>query len=138
MYSKGNNLIHPIRQVINDDKVFRNILRGLNKDFYPKTVDTKDFEDYITEKSGKDLSKIFDQYPRTAMIPVLEYHLENGMLRYRWNNCIDEFNMPVRLTGSDTWLSPTTSRKEQKLNNDIKDTSISIDDNFYINIKKVN
>ena len=33
MYAKGANLIHTIRQVINDDVLFKKILRGLNKDF---------------------------------------------------------------------------------------------------------
>ncbi len=33
MYDKGNNMMHTIRQVINDDELFRKILRGLNKDF---------------------------------------------------------------------------------------------------------
>ena len=138
MYYKGNNLIHTIRQVINDDKSFRNILRGLNKDFYHKTVDTKDVENYFIEKSGKDLSKIFDQYLRTSMIPVLEYNMEGGILRYRWNNCIDEFNMPVRLADSGTWLYPATTWKELELNKDKKNDSLKVDDNFYITIKKVN
>ena len=62
MYYKGANLLHTIRQVINDDEKFRQILRGLNKDFYHQTVTSKQVEDYISQKSGKDLSKIFDQY----------------------------------------------------------------------------
>ena len=66
MYAKGANLLHTIRQVINNDIIFKKILRGLNKDFYHKTVDSKDVENYISQKSGKDLSKIFDQYLRSA------------------------------------------------------------------------
>ena len=73
MYNKGANLLHTIRQVIDDDSVFRKILRGLNKDFYHQTVDSKDVEVYFSKVSGKDISKIFDQYLRTTKIPVLEY-----------------------------------------------------------------
>ena len=69
MYYKGGNLLHTIRQVINDDEKFRQILRGLNKDFYHQTVDSKQVEAYISEKSGIDLSKVFDQYLRTTVIP---------------------------------------------------------------------
>lgn len=138
MYYKGNNLIHTVRHVINDDKIFRGILRGLNKDFYHKAVDSKDVENYFSEKSGKDLSKIFDQYLRTAMIPELEYKFKGNKLWYRWTNCIKDFNMPVRLIGSDTWLFPTTSWKEQKFNQKINDAGIDIDHNFYITTKKVN
>lgn len=50
MYYKGENMIHTIRQVINDDEKFRQILRGLNKTFYHQTVTTKQVEDYIVNK----------------------------------------------------------------------------------------
>jgi hypothetical protein len=36
MYNKGNNIMHMVRQIINNDSVFRNILRGLNETFYHK------------------------------------------------------------------------------------------------------
>src|SRR5688572_8848077 len=97
MYYKGNNLIHMIRQVIGDDTLFRNILRGLNKDFYHKTVTSKQVEAYIIKHSGKDLAKIFDQYLRTTGIPVLEYKIKGDNMSYRWTRCITGFNMPVRL-----------------------------------------
>ena len=61
MYNKGASLLHTIRQVINDDSLFRKILRGLNQEFQHKTVDSKDVEAYFSQVSGKDLSKIFDQ-----------------------------------------------------------------------------
>ena len=47
--------IHTIRTVINDDEKFRQILRGLGKDFYHQTVTTKQIEDYIS----KNLALIF-------------------------------------------------------------------------------
>ena len=37
-----------------------NILRGLNKDFYHKTVTTYEIENYISEKM-KNIFKMFDQ-----------------------------------------------------------------------------
>ena len=45
MYYKGANMLHTIRQVINNDTLFRQILRGLNKTFYHQTVTTKQIED---------------------------------------------------------------------------------------------
>src|SRR5688572_5774888 len=68
MYYKGGNMLHTIRQVIDDDEKFRSILRGLNSTFYHKTVTSKDVEEYMTKQSGKDLSKIFDQYLRNTKI----------------------------------------------------------------------
>ena len=136
MYYKGNNMIHTIRQVINNDSLFRNILRGLNKDLYHKTVDTKEVEKYISDKSGIDLSKIFDQYLRTAKIPELEYKIAGEKISYRWNNCINGFNMPVRVAGSAEWLKPATEWKQVTLTGDLQN-NFQIDKNFYITIKKV-
>ena len=136
MYYKGGNMLHTIRQVINDDEKFRTILRGLNSTFYHKTVTTKDVEDYMTKQSGKNLSKIFDQYLRTTMIPVLEYKVTGNNISYRWSNCVDGFNMPVKLAGGkDNWLQP--AREWQTVATDILKDNLKIDRNFYITVKKV-
>jgi len=136
MYNKGNNIMHMVRQVINNDSVFRNILRGLNETFYHKTVDSKDVENYIIKKSGKDLSKLFDQYLRTTQVPALEYKIQGDKLSYHWANCISGFNMPVKLANSDQWINPGTDWKEMPLTAAMKD-DFKIDNNFYITVKKI-
>lgn len=69
MYWKGANMLHYIRQQINNDSLFRSILRGLNSTFYLQTVTTKQIEDYISEKSGINFSKVFDRYLRSTKAP---------------------------------------------------------------------
>lgn len=135
MYNKGNNIMHMVRQVINNDSVFRSILIGLNKTYYHKTVDSKDIEKYISDKSGRDFSKFFDQYLRTIQIPVLEYKIAGDKVSYRWTNCVDGFNMPVRLEKSEVWLKPTMEWKEIKATAEMKD-NFSVDKNFYVTVKK--
>ena len=135
MYNKGANLLHTIRQVIDNDSVFRDILRGLNKDFYHRTVDSKEVEAYFSKKSGKDLSKIFDQYLRTTKIPALECKESDGNLSYRWSNCIAGFNMPVRLQNGGLWLYPSTEWKKTLLTAALKKSSLEINKNFYVNLK---
>jgi aminopeptidase N len=71
MYPKGANLIHTIRQLIDDDEKFRSILRGLNKEFYHQTTTSAQVENYIAKKSGLKLDKVFDQYLRYSKIPQL-------------------------------------------------------------------
>jgi aminopeptidase N len=71
MYPKGGNLMHAIRHSMDNDELFRKILRGLNKDFYHQTVTSRQVENYISQKSGYDYSKVFDQYLRTTQIPKL-------------------------------------------------------------------
>ena len=136
MYNKGASMLHTIRQVINNDTLFRQILRGLNKDFYHKTVNTGDVEKYMSDKSGKDLSKIFDQYLRTIKIPVLEYKMKGTKLFYRWTNSVSGFNMPVAIgTGRSLWILPKIEWQEMDLplNYSIED----VNKNFYISVKKV-
>jgi len=138
MYYKGGNMLHTIRQVINDDEKFRAILRGLNSKFYHSVVSTKQIESYMSEQSGKDLSKIFDQYLRTTKIPELEYKFTGDNMYYRWNNCVEGFNMPVKLNGtSDDWLKATTEWKTTAVTADILKDGLKIDRNFYITVKKV-
>ncbi|TCJ12561.1 M1 family peptidase [Flaviaesturariibacter flavus] len=133
MYYKGANLIHTIRQVINDDKLFRDILRGLNRDFRHQTVTTQQVEQYISKKSGKDLSKIFDQYLRTTQVPTLEFKAEDDKLVFRWTDCIDGFNMPVRLSNGQ-WINPTTGETKVKIDGG-KFDGLTVDKNFYIKVK---
>ena len=137
MYYKGGNMLHTIRYVINDDEKFREILRGLNKDFYHQVVTSKQVEDYMSKKSGKDLSKIFDQYLRTVKIPVLEYKFTGDNMYYRWGNCVEGFNMPVKLEGVDDWLKATTDWKTTAVTAGILKDGLKIDRNFYITVKKV-
>jgi len=135
MYYKGANMLHTIRQLVNDDEKWRQILRGLNADFYHKTVTTQEIEQYMIDKSGIDLSKVFDQYLRTVKIPELEYTIKNNTLKYRWNNVVKGFNMPVKviIDGKVKLLNPTENWQTKT----IKGTSIEVDKNFYVYSKSV-
>ncbi len=135
MYAKGANIIHTLRQVINDDEKFRALLRGLNQDFYHKVVTTQAVEEYISQKTGKNFSKFFDQYLRTAQIPTLEIRKDKDRVEYKWANCIKGFDMPVKLSNG-TWLQPTTEWSKLKdENSEVK--SIDVDKNFYIKTKNI-
>ena len=135
MYYKGGNLVHTIRQIINNDSSFRMLLRGMNKTFYHQTVTGKQIEEYISKTSGIDFSKVFDQYVRTTQIPVLEYKVKGNKLSYRWTNCVKGFNMPLKINfGGEKWISPTQKWKTLKIKKGNINT-FSADRNFYINTK---
>ena len=59
MYYKGANILHTLRQLVEDDVLWRDLLRGLNHEFYHQTVTTKQVEDYISEKTGKEFISLF-------------------------------------------------------------------------------
>ena len=136
MYYKGGNMIHTIRQIINDDNKFRNILRGLNQTFYHQTVTAKQIEDYINQQSGIDFSKVFEQYLTTTEVPVLDVKYENGKPLYRWSNCIKGFDMPLKIydqKGKSYVIHPTqkfkTAPKEVK--------NIKVDINYYVTVNVI-
>ena len=111
MYYKGANMLHTLRQLVNDDEKWRQILRGLNKTFFHQTVTTQEIENYLSEKSGLDLTAFFNQYLRDIKIPNLEYSIKNNKLNYRWTNVVENFKMPIEIevNGVTEWLYPTTS-----------------------------
>lgn len=147
MYPKGANLMHTIRTIIDNDTLFRNIMRGMNEQFRRKTVTTKEVEEYIAIKSGTGLTKVFDQYLRDIRIPVLEYYttVEKGsvMLNYRWTNCVEGFNMPIKLPADNAGKKGYFLAKEswQKFRTNFKNsdelTEDLFDQNFYVTYKKV-
>jgi aminopeptidase N len=140
MYPKGANMIHTIRQLIDNDEKFRAILRGLNKNFYHTTTTSAEVETYITKQSGLKLDKVFDQYLHYAKIPVLEYKIENGTLSYRWITDVKDFDMPVKVSlksAGFTLIKPTNDWKTTKIDDSINMDTFKADPNFYVFVKKV-
>ena len=135
MYYKGANLLHTLRQLIEDDDKWRQILRGLNSVFYHQTVTTKQIEDYLSEQSGIDLTAFFNQYLRTTKTPTLEYNIENGELKYRWTDIVDDFDMPIQIEidGTIEWLYPKSEWQTKTITSE----QIKIDKDFYILAKEI-
>lgn len=139
MYPKGANLIHTIRQLVDNDEKFRQILRGINKEFYHVTTTSAAVEVYIAKKSGLKLEKVFDQYLRYAKIPVLEYKIDNGVLSYRWITDVKGFDMPVKVLlkpDNYTWIKPTNEWKTSKIDSSVTMDSFRTEPNFYVKVKK--
>ena len=134
MYYKGGNMLHTIRQIVNNDDLWLSILRGINRDFYHQTVDTKQIEDYVSQKSGKNLQKVFDQYLRATSIPTLEYSIQKQKITYRWMDCVAGFDMPVKVRiapGKEVFIYPTTEAQTITLPG-LKKGSFEVDKDFYV------
>ena len=138
MYYKGSNMLHNIRQLIDDDEKWRQILRGLNKDFYHQTVSSAQIEQYLIAKTGIDLSSIFDQYLRTTMIPKLEYSHNEGIFKYRYTDVVADFKMPIRILVDERfeWITPIAEWQTKAIDGDL--STLSVDKNFYIEVLKTN
>jgi len=132
MYPKGANMLHTLRQMVDDDEKWRSILRGMNRDFYHQTVKTTQIEDYLIDHTSLPLEGFFKQYLYDTRIPIFEYALVDGVLRYRWNNVVDDFKMKtkVRVNDQTLWLEPTLLWQELEL--DQKITRVEVDKDFYV------
>ncbi|KMQ69018.1 peptidase M1 [Chryseobacterium sp. FH2] len=133
MYPKGASMLHTIRQVINNDEKFRQILRGISKDFYHQTVTTEQIESYISKKSGIDFSSVFNQYLRTTQVPVLEYSQKGQELKFRYTDAVKNLKLPIRINGDQT-INPTEKWQTVKLKNN---NPAEFNQAYYIDYKKV-
>jgi aminopeptidase N len=133
MYYKAGNMLHTIRQVIGDDEKWRSILRGLNKDFWHQTVTTQQIESYISEHSGIDLSKVFDQYLRSTKVPLLRYTIKGNDVTFWYEDVVPGFDMPleVAVNGKNSTIRPKATPSTITFNDPVK--TFVVDRNFYVN-----
>ena len=138
MYPKGGSMLHTIRQIINDDEKWRRILRGANSTFWHKTIDGMELRNYISREAGIDLSKVFEQYLTTTMIPVLEYRIGSGSVSYRWANVVPGFDMPIEVLFAAPFdrtvvIRPTTSWTTMEGTNAI----VFVKPDYYVELRRV-
>lgn len=137
MYYKGGNLLNMLREILNDDEKWRQILRGLNKEFYHQTVTTQQVEDYMSQAFGTDLKPIFDQYLRDERIPVLEYYFsDNQTLNYRWISCLPNFTMPVdmEIGGEKMRIQPKVAWSKLSVKNP---SELKVDPDYYVGVSRM-
>ncbi|MBC6366199.1 M1 family metallopeptidase [Algoriphagus sp. AK58] len=137
MYYKGGNLLNMLREILKDDEKWRQILRGLNQEFYHQTVTTQQVESYISQAFGMDLTPIFDQYLRDERIPVLEYYFSDAKtLNYRFSNCLKNFEMPVdvELEGKKQRIVISTNWTQLKVD---QNSELEVDPDFYVSVLKL-
>lgn len=145
MYAKGANLIHTIRHAINNDSLFRNILMGLNTQFYHQTVTSAQVENYISVRAGFGFQKVFDQYLRTTQIPILNYSYNERekIFTYEYKNCVTGFNLPLHFSylGKKYSFMPMDYQPQQRLikepNFNLQDFVKTIESQYYIKLAEV-
>lgn len=111
MYSKGMLLLNTLRHLVGNDSLWWATVKGIQRDFKYQVVTSKQIEQYINQKTGKNFDKVFAQYLYYPAIPELQYQLnKKGKLRLRWKTDVTGFDMPVfykNKAGKWTSLQPT-------------------------------
>ncbi len=138
MYPKGGNMLHTIRQIVDDDDRWRSILRGLQSTFRHGIVTGDRVRAYISEHAGIDLDPVFRQYLTTTDVPVLEVRADGDALAYRWTRAVERFDMPVdaRLgAGTCTRLRPTAQWQTTAHQLDSV-AGFDVDHDFYVRVRR--
>jgi hypothetical protein len=132
MYYKGANMLHTIRQLVDNDTTFRMMLREMNQQFYHQTVTSHQIEQFMIDYLKLDLQPVFDQYLRSSNPPTLQMTYGKSSVKYRWINCNANFHMKVKIDHYG-WVDPTTKWQKIKY---VGNAYPSVNKNFYINVKK--
>lgn len=134
IYFKGANMLLTLRQIIDNDTLWRNILQQLQSKFGHDVVDSQSVEKEIAKMANKDLDSFFEVYLRQSKIPTFEWQLKNKNLHYRYKEVPEDFKMPIRISINDEeiWLEPTTEWNEKQIS---KNSNIEVDPNFYVQIE---
>ena len=138
MYPKGGVMHNMIRTIIDDDDKWRNILRGLNKEYYHKTVNYSDIVNYVSKHSGIDLSKTFEQFVQHRGIPTLEINVTpDKSIAYRWVSEVEGFDMPIHISlanGKKVLIKPTQDFKVLRAPGATKDNIVVDTFNYYVGV----
>lgn len=143
-YYKGAWILHTLRSVINDDDLFFDILKSFYRKHTISIVSTKDFIDYVNNRTGKDFTAFFEQYLWYPKVPTLEYRiddLEKGVrFHYRWKADVEAFAMPFMVGEEGDMKRVTPNTKEwQSINLDIPIEKVAVaNDLFLVDFKKKN
>jgi predicted metalloprotease with PDZ domain len=97
-------------------------------------VTGRQVQEYISRQTGIDLTKVFQQYLTTTNVPVFEYTLVDSTLTFRWTNVVTGFDMPLKVTQSDSGFSairPTETWQHATVQ--LKDpATFRVDPNYYV------
>ena len=127
MYNKGMLFLHTLRHVVNNDPKWWSIIKGMcDTTFKMKTIGYDDVVKYFNDKTGMNLTAVFDQYLKHAKIPLLQYNLKKDkgntyIFSYKWKTDSKDFLMPFTVS--------TDNRTDHHLNatNDWNSTTITLE-----------
>jgi len=143
MYPKGARLLHTLRNLIANDSLWFDLLRGIQTHFAFQTITTPDLVNYINEKTKTDYTCFFEQYLTKASIPKLQLLFRKQgnvtQVKYRWNSEVEKFNMPVKVTTAKnvySFIYPTRDWKNLELK-DMREKDFKVaTDKFYIGVER--
>ena len=137
MYFKGALFINTMRSVLDDDKKWFALLHDFYQHFKYQNIMTEDVEAFFNQKSGMNLTPLFDQYLRHTALPVLELKFGEGQVEYRWKADEPAFAMPVRVGTKDRWQLIRPGGDWKTLKTALSKDDFTIDtDHYFVGVSK--
>jgi aminopeptidase N len=137
MYFKGALFLNTLRSVVNDDARWFKLIKDMFQHFKYQNIMTEDVVKFFNDKTGMNLTPIFDQYLRRTALPALELVFEPGAVSYRWKADEPGFAMPIRVGSKDNWqvIQPTAEWKKMttSLSKDAFDVATDL---YYVTVAK--
>ena len=138
-YFKGVLFINTLRSLIDNDPEWFKLLHELFQHFKYKNIMTEDMVAFFNQKTGKDLTPIFNQYLRHTDIPTLELKFDEaaGTVAYRWKADEPGFAMPVRVGKEGDWQIINATTDWQTMKTPLKKDDFDVaTDLYYVNVSK--
>ena len=139
MYFKGALFIHMLRSIVDDDKKWFAMMKDFYQKFKYHNIMTEDVEAFFSERMGRNMKAVFDQYLRRTAVPRLEVQVldQTGRMSYRWKADEPGFDMPVKVGTGTTWtmIYPTTKWKTMDTAVKLEDLKVA-SELFYIEFSK--
>jgi aminopeptidase N len=140
MYFKGALFLNTLRSIVNDDRRWWALIRGYYQHFKYRNIMTEEVVRYFNQKTGMNLTPIFDEYLRHAALPTLELKFDDaeGTVSYRWKAEEAGFAMPVRVGTKGQWQIIQPASEWKTMQTPLKKEEFEVaTDLYYVNVSKM-
>ena len=139
-YFKGALFLHTLRSVIDDDRKWFEVIRGVYQTFKYKTILTEEMTQFFNQQTGMNLTPIFNEYLRHADVPMLQLKFDEGAhtVAYRWKAGEQDFAMPVRVGDTTAWslIRPTSEWQTMTWQGRASDFDVATD-LYYVYVERL-
>ena len=139
MYPKGALLLNTLRNVIDNDTLWWEIILKYSETFRHKIIDTPTVVAFFNKESKIDLTPIFNQYLSFKSVPVLELKLTKNKLEFQWKTDVTDFKMPidVKVNGKEMRIKPNNNWKKSKIKIKSLDEVEVLTNEFFVKVNKI-
>ncbi|MGD1843390.1 MAG: M1 family metallopeptidase [Thermonemataceae bacterium] len=135
MYFKGALMLHALRNVVDNDPLWFQMLYNLAQHFEHQVTNTKEVVTFVNQQLGQDFTYFFEHYLYYPQLPILEQKVTKDGWMYRWKSPVEDFSLPLKIVvaGKEQVITPTTTWQTLKIE---KDEAVEVKEKlYYIEVK---